>query len=166
MRTVRAVPAVLAALVTTAALLTGCGVGPSGVEAAGPAPGGVAPGTTLYFVGQDGALRPELRETGRLGTVVDALALLLTGPGPASDLTTAIPGPPAPVPMVAAGVTSIEIWLPFTAAEVPATGVDQIVCTALGVHRQSGGDPAATVQIRFTVPEPGSDRPRECPIPG
>jgi hypothetical protein len=126
----------------------------------------VAPGVTLYFVDAQGRLRPQLRETGRLGTVSEALALLLTGPGRDSDLRTGISGE-SEVPVVvttAPGV--VHLLVPLALDEVTPRGVDQIVCTALGVHVQGGGSVDARVQVRFTLPTPESDVLRTCPLIG
>jgi hypothetical protein len=68
-------------LAALALLLAGCGVQPSGVDDVGQAPTGVAAGVTLYFVDADGRLQPQLRETDHLGTIAEAMALLLSGPG-------------------------------------------------------------------------------------
>lgn len=148
-----------------ALLLAGCGVADSGVSDEGRAPTGVAPGTTLYFVDEDGGLRATLRDTGRLGTITEALTLLLTGPGD-SDLRTEI----APVAFTKVEVTLdgrvIELRVPLAAEEVTPLGADQIVCTALAAHVQSGGSAEATVRLLFTIGAPGSDAPRTCPLIG
>ncbi|WP_308258140.1 hypothetical protein [Pseudonocardia lacus] len=149
-----------------AALLAGCGVGPSGVLDGGAAPTGVAPGVTLYFVDADGRLHPQQRPTDRLGTVDGAVSLLLSGPGPGSGLRTEI----APVVTERVEVTTapglLRLVVPLAAAEVSPLGVDQIVCTALGVHVQGGGERGTRVQLGFTLPAPGSDEPRTCPLTG
>jgi hypothetical protein len=144
-------------------LLAGCGVEPSGPAAGGEAPTGVAPGVTLYFVGAGHQLRPQLRRTGRLGTVTEAVSLLLTGPGD-SGLRTEI----APSAVTQVVVTNepgvIQLMLPLTVHDVTLLWIDQLVCTALGVHVQSGGSRTTTVRLRFTQPAPGSDRRRTCPL--
>ncbi|MCO1656061.1 hypothetical protein [Pseudonocardia humida] len=149
-----------------AVLLAGCGVGPSGVLDGGPAPTGVAPGVTLYFLDADQRLQPQQRATDRLGTVSSGVSLLLTGPGPGSGLHTQI----APVATTRVEVTTapglLRLVVPLAASDVGPSGVDQIVCTALGVHVQGGGDRGTRVQIRFTLPAPGSDEPRTCPLTG
>jgi hypothetical protein len=147
-------------------LLAGCGVEPSGVTDAGEAPTGVAPGVTLYFVDAQQHLQPQLRATGRLGTVSEAVALLLTGPGPDSDLHTEIApdGPTRVVVTTAPGL--VQLLVPLAADEVTPLGIDQIVCTALGVHVQAGGAAATRVQVGFTLPTPESDELRTCPLTG
>ena len=120
---------------------------------------------TLYFIDGAGRLQPDLRETGRLGTIAEALALLLTGPGQ-SGLRTGI----APVEVTRVVVTPtperIDLVTPLTIDDVTPLGIDQIVCTALGVHVQSGGSTATTVRVRFVQPTPESDRLRTCPRTG
>ena len=144
-------------------LLTGCGIQPSGVGEAGEPPTGVAPGATLYFIGADGDLEPQLRRTGRLGTVSDAVSLLLSGPGD-SGLRTQIA--PVGTRQVVVTTTSVMIRLmvPLTIDEVTPRGVDQIVCTALGVHVQSGRSKEAKVQVQFVQPTPESEEKRTCPL--
>ncbi|WP_026929795.1 hypothetical protein [Glycomyces tenuis] len=152
-------------IAAAALLLGGCGIAESGVSDEGPAPTGVAPGTTLYFVDGDGELRATLRDTGRLGTIGEAMALLLWGPGD-SGLDTGIAVVSSSKVEVTVGEQEIELRVPLSAEEVSPLGVDQIVCTALAAHVQSGGSPEATVRIHFTLGEPGSDAPRTCPLIG
>lgn len=147
-----------------AVLLAGCGVGASGVVDGGPAPTGVAPGVTLYFVDAQQRLRPQLRATDRLGSVPEAVSLLLTGPGPGSGLGTRIPAAGTVRVEVTTAPGLLRLLVPLAAREVPPLGVDQIVCTALGVHVQGGGARDTRVQLRFTLPAPGSDAPRSCPL--
>jgi hypothetical protein len=56
--------------------------------------------------------------------------------------------------------------MPLAAKEVSRRGIEQIVCTALAQHVQSGGSAKATVRILFTISPAGSDRPRTCPVIG
>ena len=146
-------------------LLVGCGVRPSEVTGGGEAPTGVAPGVTLYFVDADNELRPQLRATRHLGTISEAMALLLSGPG-GSGLRTEI----APIDTKRVVVTTtpgvIHLMTPLTIRDVSALGIDQIVCTALGVHVQAGGSRNMRVQVRFTLDTPESDELRTCPIAG
>jgi hypothetical protein len=150
-------------LAALALLLAGCGIQPSGVTDGGDAPTGLAPGVTLYFVGPHGELRPQLRQTDRLGSISEALALLLDGPG-GSELDTRIA--PATVTRVVVTTTPgvIQLLLPLTIDDVTPLGIDQIVCTALGVHVQSGGSRDTAVRVRFTQPTPESDEERTCPL--
>lgn len=153
----------------TAALLllalAGCGVQPSEATDAGPAPTGVASGVTLYFLDADGELVPQLRETDRLGSISEALSLLFAGPGD-SQVRTEIPEDATRQVVVTTGPDRIELRLPLAADQVTESGVDQIVCTALGVHVQSGGSTDTTVSLQFTHPGREPDRDRTCPLIG
>ena len=144
-------------------LLAGCGVQPSEVTDGGEAPSGLAPGVTLYLVDAHEQLRPQLRPTGHLGTISDGLALLLSVSGE-SDLHTEI----APTPVTRVYVTPttgvLQLSVPLTIHDVTPLGIDQIVCTALGVHVQAGGDRSTKVQVRFVQPTPASDQVRTCPV--
>lgn len=144
-------------------LLTGCGIRPSVVTGGGEAPTGVAPGVTLYFIDAQGTLRRQPRQTGHLGTISDALALLLTGPA-GSGRRTGI----APTANTRVGVTTtpgvIELRLPLTVRDVTPLGIDQIVCTALGVHVQGGGSRSMKVRTIFTLDTPESKKLRTCPL--
>ncbi len=150
-------------LAATVFLLAGCGVQPSGVTDGGEAPTGVAPGITLYLVDAHGQLRPDPRPTGHLGSISDALALLLSVPG-GSDPHTEI----APTPVTRVSVTpttgALQLSVPLTIHDVTPLGIDQIVCTALGAHVQAGGDRSTKVQVRFVQPTPESDKLRTCPL--
>ncbi|WP_150255646.1 hypothetical protein [Nocardiopsis deserti] len=146
-----------------ALLVAGCGVQPTGVTDGGEAPTGVAPGATLYFVDASGELRPQQRDTGGLGSISEALALLLAGPG-GSGMRTEI----EPVSVQRVGVVIepgvIELVTPLTAEDVTPLGVDQIVCTALSTHVQSGGAQDTRVRVRFTMPTPQTEELRTCPL--
>ena len=143
--------------------LAGCGVQPSGVSDAGQAPTGVAPGVTLYFVDVHQQLKPQPRPTGRLGTIAEAMALLLSGPGD-SDLHTEIASSTVTQVVVTMTPGVIRLLVPLTIHDVTSLGIDQIVCTAMGVHVQSGGARSMKVQVRFTLPTSESDKERTCPL--
>ncbi|MFE0020291.1 hypothetical protein [Amycolatopsis sp. NPDC059021] len=147
------------------ATLTACGVEPSGVLDGGKAPTGVAPGVTLYFVDTDGELVPNFRPTQRLSTVTDALNLLVASSGsPQNDgLHSAFAWQSAlgRSPRVTESDELIRISLPLAKYEISALGVDQFVCTALGVHRQAG-KPAAKVVVTYTIG--GDTEPLTCPV--
>lgn len=146
-----------------ALLLAGCGIQPSGVAGAGAAPTGVAPGVTLYFVDSNLRLQPQLRNTDHLGSISDAIPLLAFGAhqtdlhsevqdvGTARVLVTVLPG-------------LIQLQVPQTINDVSPLGIDQLVCTALGVFIQGGGDKATKVQVEFTENTPESDKQRTCPL--
>lgn len=146
-------------------LFAGCGVQPTGVTDAGRAPTGVSPGVTLYFVDAAERLAPQRRGS-ELGTVSDALALLLASPAPGPGLHTEIESEG----VTRVGVTTtpgmIQLDLPLTAHEVTPLGIDQIVCTALGVSVQGGGSTATRVQVSFTEFTPQPNQPRTCPLIG
>ena len=146
-------------------LLTGCGVEPSGPTAGGEAPTGVAPGVTLYFVDAQHRLRPQLRRTGRLGTIGEAASLLLTGPGD-SGLRTEIASTAVTQVVVTTEPGVIQLAVPLTVHDFTSLGVDQLVCTALGVHVQSGGAPDTRVRVGFVQSTPESDELRTCPLFG
>lgn len=153
----RAMP--VAALV----LLAGCGIQPSGVTTRGEAPTGVARGVTLYFVDAHERLRPQLRRTGRLGTISQALAALLSWPA-GSGMHTEIKSTGVTQVVVTSTPKVITLMVPLAAGEVTRLGIDQIVCTALGVHVQHGGSTRTKVRVRFTLPTPKSDERRTCPL--
>ncbi|MGN9783195.1 hypothetical protein ACTMTF_17305 [Nonomuraea sp. ZG12] len=146
-----------------ALLVAGCGIQPTGVIDAGQAPTGVAPGATLYFVDANDRLRPQRRRTDHLGTIPEALSLLLTGPG--GGLRTEITSTEG-VTRVFVETTPdlIHLRVPLATYEVTPLGIDQIVCTALGVWVQSGGSRTTKVRLTFTLAEPGSDKLRTCPL--
>ena len=144
-------------------VLAGCGVRPSGVTDGGEAPSGVAPGVTLYFVDARGELRPQLRRTDHLGSISEALAFLLSGPGDSGLRTRIRPGTTTQVVVTTApGV--IRLMVPLSLQEVTPLGIDQIVCTALGVHVQGGGSRSTKVQVHFTLHTPESAKRRTCPL--
>jgi hypothetical protein len=58
----------------------------------------------------------------------------------------------------------IQLVVPLAIREVTPLGIDQIVCTALGVHVQGGGSRSTKVQVSFTQPTPESDKRRTCPL--
>ncbi|GAA0350146.1 hypothetical protein NE235_26460 [Actinoallomurus spadix] len=144
-------------------VLGSCGVRPSGVTDAGRAPTGVAHGVTLYFVDAHERLRPQFRRTYRLGTVPEAVSLLLFGVGD-SDLHTEIASVAGPRILATTGPGLIQLRVPLALREVTPLGIDQIVCTALGVHVQSGGSRRTRVQVRFTLSTHESEKRRTCPL--
>ncbi|TDD70320.1 hypothetical protein E1293_34910 [Actinomadura darangshiensis] len=144
-------------------LLTACGIQPSGVTGGGEAPTGVTRGVTLYFIDAHGDLTPRLRRTDHLGTIPEAMELLLWGPGESSLRTEIAPVTPKRVVVTStAGVILLRV--PFTAQDVTPLGIDQIVCTALAVHVQGGGPRGMKVRIGFTQDTPESGKQRTCPL--
>ncbi|MFD5243584.1 hypothetical protein ACFWIW_03545 [Amycolatopsis sp. NPDC058340] len=145
-------------------LLTGCGVSPDGPTPGGDAPTGVAPGVTLYFVDAQQRLRPDERKSGRLGSIADALALLFSGAAPGQGLHTEIALSALPRVTVTTELELIQLTLPLARREVSPLGIDQIVCTALGVHVQGGGARTAKVRLGFTIGTTEADASRTCPL--
>ena len=146
-------------------MLAGCGVRPSEVTTMGDAPTGVARGVTLYFVDDAGRLTPQLRQTDQLGTIPEALALLLaTQPGK-DGLHTEISSTAGVTKVV---VTSspglVQLRVPLADYEVTARGIDQIVCTALGVSVQRGEPRDTLVRVSFTLESAESGKDRSCPV--
>jgi hypothetical protein len=150
-------------LAVTVLLLAGCGVQPSGVIAGGEAPTGVAPGVTLYFVDAHNELRPQLRRTDRLGTIAEAMSLLLSEFDD-PDLHTEIRSITTARVVVTTTPDVIQLVVPLAIRDVTPLGIDQIVCTALGVHVQGGGKRSMRVQVHFTLDTPESDKRRTCPL--
>lgn len=146
------------------ALATGCGVTPTGVRPAGQAPGGVAPGPTLYFIDDHEHLQPRLRPTEQLGTITEALSLLLAASPSDSGLHSEISGLETARVLVTIGPGVIRLMVPLDARDVSPLGIDQIVCTALGVDVQRGGAKSTKVQVIFTQAAPESNTLRTCPL--
>jgi hypothetical protein len=154
-----------AAVALAVALLTsGCGVGPSGVEDGGEAPTGVAEGPTLYFVDDDGGLRPDVRDSGRLGTVAGAIQLLMADADPTAEgLHSEIP-PTGTRTMVEDAGDYVTIYLPLADAEISDVGVDQVICTATAVVAASGRE---VTDVAISVrPTHGDVVTRPCPVLG
>jgi hypothetical protein len=154
-----------AVLPSLALLLAGCGVQPSGVTDAGEAPTGLAPGATLYFVDSHLRLRPQVRGTQHLGSISEALSLLMYSPHD-PDLHTEIQDVGTTQVLVATFPGLIELRVPLTTEDVSPLGIDQLVCTALGVFIQNGGDKSTKVRIQFVQTTPESDEQRSCPLFG
>jgi hypothetical protein len=91
------------------------------------------------------------------------LSLLLLGLRD-SDLHTEIAYDATTQVVVTATAGAIQLMVPLTIDDVTPLGIDQIVCTALGVHVQGGGARSMTVQVRFIQPTPESDTLRTCPL--
>lgn len=159
MRSRRILAAALAALVV---VLAGCGVQPSSVLGGRRAPTGVAEGTPVYYVN----LRKDLvvhRIGNNLGTIGQALKLLFTVDVdgrlrsfvPRSPVTLAFP--------VTKTREVITVMLPIDRGSIKAElGVDQIVCTVLAVHLQSGGPASTAVNVQFV--QGFETGPRHCPV--
>ncbi|SFW76993.1 hypothetical protein [Amycolatopsis australiensis] len=118
-------------------LVSACGIQPTPVVAAGPAPtlrnpapGGRGADVILYFV-LDGRLAPVTRPTGSSAGVNTALALLLGGPSyaeAADGYTTMLP--PGGGQVALAPGSPAEITFSFPLRDLNALAVNQLVCTA------------------------------------
>lgn len=161
----RKVPRTVNCVLFVAVLLVGgCGVEQGGVEDAGPAPTGLAQETVLYFLDADGSLESSARETGRLGTVLGAVQLLLSGTSDseeAAGLHSDVPvGEVSPSVVDAGGYVHVD--LPFDATEIGPDGIDQVICTATAVITASGRDPdGVDVTVGLTS---GEQTGRPCPL--
>lgn len=144
-------------------LLAACGVQPSGVAGGGAAPTGVAPGVTLYFVDSSLRLQPQLRPTKHLGSISDAIPLLLSGTGE-PELHTEIGDVGTTRVEVNTFPGLIQLRVPLSLRDLSPVGIDQLVCTALGVFIQGGGDKTTKVQVQFTQSTPESGKQRTCPL--
>ncbi|MBK1783821.1 hypothetical protein [Prauserella cavernicola] len=152
------------ALAAAATLLTGCGIDASGVLDGGDAPTGVAPGVTLYFVDDRGELRGQLTQSSRLGDVTNAVDLLLRiGDGSSDGLRSDLPRVESLGPTVTVAGTVLTVNVPLARRDVGPLGVDQLVCTALGVRTQSGDTGVTHAVVSFT--HGGSTEPGTCPAP-
>ncbi|HET6288437.1 MAG TPA: hypothetical protein VFG15_17035 [Amycolatopsis sp.] len=145
MRTIRVLP-VLAA----AALVTACGVQPTGVVPAGPGPSiratagpNVVSGLTLYFV-SDGRVVPVTRPTEGFISPEGALMLLLKGPTEreaAQGLTTFVPAELGRVEVYSGDPTTIV--LPFGMRKLSNQAINQLVCTTIAASAAPTRAPSA-----------------------
>ncbi|MEV4056973.1 hypothetical protein AB0J55_37700 [Amycolatopsis sp. NPDC049688] len=118
-------------------LVSSCGIKPTPVLGAGPAPTlrnpvNDGPGTdaTLYFV-RDGRLAPVSRPAGFPATVDGALAMLLAGPTSqeaADGYTTALPERSGALTVSSGPPVTINVS--FSLRLITGTGINQLVCTA------------------------------------
>jgi len=127
-------------------VVSACGIKPTGVVPAGPAPTLRNPGTSgrgadviLYFV-LDGRVAPVSRSTGGTVGVENALSLLLAGPttdeaddGYVTDL------PRRSGPIVLSPGSPPAITVPFPLKPITGVGINQLVCTAFAALAAQGG---------------------------
>ena len=161
----------VAACVTSAALLTGCGVQQTDViEAGGPATVNVFPAPewriVLFFLSAQGRLTPVTRQVGRDGDPsmdvkqvdsVKVLFMLFDGPRATereAGLHTDLPRLKGPGWMKATSGKRM-IRLPLAVRPLSATAVRQVVCTAAF----AGGDGGAEVTI---IGQDGALPPAHC----
>ena len=126
-------------------LVSACGVKPTPVVAAGPAPtlrnpsaDGRGGDLTLYFV-LDGRVAPVTRSTGTVNGVTMALTALLDGPSSAesSDGYVTMLRPEAgPISLVPGPPTVIN--LSFPVKQLTPIATNQLVCTALAALAAEG----------------------------
>lgn len=83
-------------------------------------------------------------------------------PLPARACTPKSRCPRSPRVTVTTELELIQLNLPLTRREVSPLGIDQIVCTALGVHVQGGGARTAKVRLGFTIGTTEADASRTC----
>ncbi|WP_326951389.1 hypothetical protein OG439_22955 [Amycolatopsis sp. NBC_01307] len=134
-------------LVLAALLLVGaCGVKPTPVVPAGPAPtlrnpatNGLGTDLTLYFV-LDGRVTPVTRSTGDAVGVSEALATLLGGPSyaeTADGYATMLPAETGPITLSSGTPTTITFSFPLK--RLTQIAVNQLVCTAVAALVADGG---------------------------
>ncbi|MFB9683567.1 hypothetical protein [Amycolatopsis plumensis] len=125
--------AVLAVLL----LVSACGIQPTPVVPAGPAPtlrspaaGGRGTDLVLYFVLADRVI-PVVRPSSGVVGVDSALTMLLDGPSPGereNGYTTALPRLTGTISLSPGPPTTITV--PFPLRPLTGAGVNQLVCTA------------------------------------
>ncbi|GLY39079.1 hypothetical protein Amsp01_051030 [Amycolatopsis sp. NBRC 101858] len=127
-------------------LVSACGVKPTGVVPAGPAPtlrnttgSGRGTDVILYLV-IDGRVAPVTRSTGGGSVSVEtALSLLLAGPTSseaADGYVSALPRQTAPIALAPGPPTTISF--PFPLKSIAAVGINQLVCTAVAALATDG----------------------------
>ncbi|WIY01656.1 hypothetical protein QRX60_47875 [Amycolatopsis mongoliensis] len=124
-------------LVVVLLMVSACGIKPTGVVPAGPAPTLRNPGSSgrgtdviLYFV-IDGRVAPVTRSTGSTVGVENALSMLLAGPtaGEAADgYATALPARSGPIVLTPGPPAAITFSFPLR--PIAAVGINQLACTA------------------------------------
>lgn len=150
-------------LAVAALLLTGCGVRPSAPIDGGKAPTGVAAGTPVYYVNDSAELVVQRRGK-RLGNIGQAMKYLLTTRTPQPGLHSMVGTSQVTLALPVTRTTGvITVRLPIDRRAVSGEiGMNQLVCTVLAVHQQSGG-PAGT-RARFIFTHGPPSKPRHCPV--
>ncbi|WP_129667941.1 hypothetical protein [Phytoactinopolyspora endophytica] len=153
--------AAAALALATAVITSGCGVEPSGVEDGGEAPTGLAEGTPLFFLDGDGRLQPTMVDSGRLGTVLGAVQLLMAIDQPSdTSLHSEVPSGNTRPTVEDAG-DYVTIRLPYAGDEISPAGIDQVICTATAVVAVSGRE-IDNLEISV-LPTHGDVVTRSCP---
>jgi hypothetical protein len=139
-------------------LVSACGVKPTPVVPAGPAPtlrnsssSGRGTDVTLYFL-LDGRVAPVTRPAGEAVGLGTALGMLLNGPSgaeAADGYTTMLP--PETGPIVLNGPPAV-LTFSFPLKQLTAVAINQLVCTAFAALAAGG-----TYFIDGTVTLAGSD---------
>ncbi|MGP3691492.1 GerMN domain-containing protein [Streptomyces sp. IBSNAI002] len=156
-----------------AALLTGCGITPTGpVPSGGPATGvtarNEADAVRLYFASPHGIRQASRPATGT-ATPQRALDLLLEGPTEnerARGLANHVPPLPKP-PVAVAGTGTVDVYLPVAVAtgELDTTALSQIVCTLAHTKTLSDAPPdRVTVKVHETSVRTGNVSDQGWPL--
>ncbi|MEV5713987.1 hypothetical protein AB0L41_08820 [Amycolatopsis mediterranei] len=127
-------------------LVSACGVKPTPVVAAGPAPTLRVPATDgrgtdliLYFV-LDDRVAPVARSSDGVVGVEAALSMLLGGPSTderADGYTTTLPRPSGAITVTPGSPATIGV--PFPLRPLTGVGINQLVCTAFAALAAQGG---------------------------
>ncbi|WAL63071.1 hypothetical protein ORV05_18705 [Amycolatopsis cynarae] len=157
----------LLALLISLLALSGCGVRPTGVVAAGEPAVGVGTGPALYFV-VAGRVRPVTRPLGYLGDPATALRLLAEGPTPgeaAAGSGTALP-PHLGLSVLGFREGYVTVWIsPMSASDpfvLSETAIEQVVCTTITAFVRTGtGGSGVMVQLTGTQ-QLAATRPLAC----
>ncbi|MFI5613659.1 hypothetical protein [Amycolatopsis sp. NPDC051903] len=146
----------LLATLTLLVLLAACGIQPTPVIPAGPAPQAAGPDAdrqlTLYFA-VDGSLTPVVRHWGSPVTPDLALAELFLGPTPAEQKTglySFLPTGTTPA-TVDTTATPPTVTVPYSVKTI-YLGLDQIVCTTVAALSATG-HPTDARGITVTTPD-------------
>lgn len=120
-----------ALLLTTALLLSSCGIPETGVVEAGEPATGIRPALVLYFVGKGTPLAVRRQDFGPVD-IETAVQSVLRGPEPVElrkGLTTELPLLAA-TPTVRTDGARVTIELPLDTEPLTETAVAQLTCTA------------------------------------
>ncbi|MEU9283439.1 hypothetical protein AB0D57_01600 [Streptomyces sp. NPDC048275] len=147
-----------ALLITTALLLTSCGIPETGVVEAGEPATGIRPAHLLYFV-NEGTLLPVRRQaTGQIG-IETAVDMVFRGPdimerrkGVTTDLPRLTVGPTVRTDGGDGGRVSIE--LPWGTGPLTDTALTQLICTVADARLLEAPDTdTASMRVTVTVPD-------------
>ncbi|MGW4982344.1 hypothetical protein [Streptomyces mirabilis] len=151
-----------ALLLTTAFLLSSCGIPETGVVEAGEPATGIRPAYVLYFVGESTLLAARRHVFGP-GGIETAVAMLFQGPSAEErrkGMTTELP-PMRYAPTVRTDGGRLSIELPDWTTPLTGTALSQLICTAAGARlvETPDADTASTrVTVTVTVTGPGGWR--------